>query len=47
VNDPLGRPEGGRLQYTVGDYCFGLYASAHGDPDNASLLFAWPRGASA
>jgi hypothetical protein len=47
VNDPLGHPEAGRLQYPVGDYFFGLYASAHGDPDNASLLLASPRRPSA
>jgi hypothetical protein len=46
LNDPLGHLDGGRLRYPVGDYFFGLYARAHGDPDNASLLLARPRRAS-
>ncbi len=47
ANDPLGGRDGGRMQYPVGDFFFGLFASAQGDPDNASLLIAKPRRASA
>ncbi|MFA6073360.1 MAG: C39 family peptidase [Candidatus Woesearchaeota archaeon] len=38
VNDPLPNKCGGRKKYTLQQFYYGLYASAYGDIDNASLL---------
>ncbi len=43
VNDPLWNERGGKQRYTKEDFLFGLYASAAGDPDNASLILVKPK----
>ena len=41
ANDPLGDKNGGRNKYAKEDFLFGVYASAYGAPDNASLIKIW------
>ncbi|HIH39222.1 TPA: hypothetical protein HA219_00645 [Candidatus Woesearchaeota archaeon] len=38
VNDPLWDGRGGKNKYTITEFLYGLYASAYGDLDNASLI---------
>ena len=38
VNDPLAGANGGRIRHSIPEFLFGVYASAYGAPDNASLL---------
>lgn len=38
ANDPLEGKCGGKKQYTIQQFYYGLYASAYGDLDNASLM---------
>ncbi len=38
TNDPLWDRRGGRKKYLIQDFFYGLYASAFGDIDNASLM---------
>jgi hypothetical protein len=38
VNDPLWDERGGKKKYAIQDFFYGLYASAYGDADNASLM---------
>ena len=38
VNDPLPGINGGKNKYDIQDYFYGIYASAFGDADNASLM---------
>jgi len=38
ANDPLDDERGGKKQYTIQQFYYGLYASAYGDIDNASLF---------
>lgn len=38
ANDPAQDRFGGKKKYPINDYMYGLYASAHGDLDNASIM---------
>jgi predicted double-glycine peptidase len=38
VNDPLANINGGRRKHLIPEFMYGLYASAYGAPDNASLI---------
>jgi hypothetical protein len=38
VNDPMWDYRGGNQKYPINDFLYGLYASAYGDLDNASLM---------
>lgn len=38
VNDPQCDNNGGAKKYLINDFFYGVYASAHGDLDNASLI---------
>lgn len=40
VNDPLWDHRGGKNKYTRTEFLYGLYASAYGEADNASLILA-------
>lgn len=43
VNDPLPDSMGGKKKYSKKDFFYGLYASAYGDLDNASLILVKPK----
>lgn len=38
VNDPLNDYRGGHHKYPINDFMYAIYASAHGDLDNASII---------
>jgi hypothetical protein len=43
VNDPLWDSRGGKKEYPIMDFFFGLYASSYGDLDNGSLFLVRKR----
>ena len=38
VNDPMWDYRGGKHKYPINDFMYAVYASAHGDLDNASIM---------
>jgi len=38
VNDPMWDYRGGKKRYEINDFMYAIYASAHGDLDNASIM---------